>query len=102
MNTNLRLFESMEGEIDAYYTRGRAQGGARGDLPFMITNLTDKTYKGLAPGQSVVLSQIEKDGKIGYFPGSRVRGEKVGITRIGRDVLIKQIKSGKLKVDRVR
>lgn len=101
-NTNLRLFESMEGEIDAYYTRGRAQGGARGDLPFMITNLTDKTYKGLAPGQSVVLSQIEKDGKIGYFPGSRVRGEKVGITRIGRDVLIKQIKSGKLKVDRVR
>jgi hypothetical protein len=102
MNTNLRLFESMEGEIDAYYTRGRAQGGARGDLPFMITNLTDKTYKGLAPGQSVVLSQIERDGKIGYFPGSRVRGEKVGITRIGRDVLIKQIKSGKLKVDRVR
>ncbi len=102
MNTNLRLFESMEGEIDAYYTRGRAQGGARGDLPFMITNLTDKTFKGLAPGQSVVLSQIEKDGKIGYFPGSRVRGEKVGITRIGRDVLIKQIKSGKLKVDRVR
>ncbi len=102
MNTNLRLFESMEGEIDAYYTRGRAQGGARGDLPFMITNLTDKTFKGLAPGQSVVLSQIERDGKIGYFPGSRVRGEKVGITRIGRDVLIKQIKSGKLKVDRVR
>jgi hypothetical protein len=102
MNTNLRLFESMEGEIDAYYTRGRAQGGARGDLPFMITNLTDKTYKGLAPGQSVVLSQIEKDGKVGYFPGSRVRGEKVGITRIGRDVLRKQIKSGKLKVDRVR
>ena len=102
MNTNLRLFESMEGEIDAYYTRGRAQGGARGDLPFMITNLTDKTYKGLAPGKSVVLSQIEKDGKIGYFPGSRIRGEKVGITRIGRDVLIKQIKSGKLKVDRVR
>jgi hypothetical protein len=102
MNTNLRLFESMEGEIDAYYTRGRAQGGARGDLPFMITNLTDKTYKGLAPGQSVVLSQIERDGKIGYFPGSRVRGEKVGITRIGRDVLRKQIKSGKLKVDRVR
>jgi hypothetical protein len=102
MNTNLRLFESMEGEIDAYYTRGRAQGGARGDLPFMITNLTDKTFKGLAPGQSVVLSQIEKDGKIGYFPGSRIRGEKVGITRMGRDVLIKQIKSGKLKVDRVR
>jgi hypothetical protein len=102
MNTNLRLFESMEGEIDASYTRGRAQGGARGDLPFMITNLTDKTYKGLAPGQSVVLSQIEKDGKIGYFPGSRIRGEKVGITRMGRDVLIKQIKSGKLKVDRVR
>jgi hypothetical protein len=101
-NTNLRLFESMEGEIDAYYTRGRAQGGARGDLPFIITNLTDKNYKGLAPGQSVVLSQIERDGKIGYFPGSRVRGEKIGITRIGRDVLIKQIKSGKLKVDRVR
>lgn len=102
MNTNLRLFESMEGEIDAYYTRGRAQGGARGDLPFMITNLTNKTFKGLAPGKSAVLSQIERDGKIGYFPGSRVRGEKVGITRIGRDVLIKQIKSGKLKVDRVR
>ena len=102
MNTNLRLFESIQPEIDAYYTRGRAQGGARGDLPFMITNLTDKTFKGLAPGQSVVLSQIEKDGKIGYFPGSRIRGEKVGITRIGRDVLIKQIKSGKLKVDRVR
>lgn len=102
MNTNLRLFESMEGEIDAYYTRGRSQGGARGDLPFMITNLTDKTFKGLAPGQSVVLSQIEKDGKIGYFPGSRIRGEKVGITRINRGVLIKQIKSGKLKVDRVR
>jgi hypothetical protein len=102
MNTNLRLFESMEGEIDASYTRGRAQGGARGDLPFMITNLTDKTFKGLAPGQSVVLSQIEKDGRLGYFPGSRIRGEKVGITRINRDVLIKQIKSGKLKVDRVR
>ena len=102
MNTNLRLFESIEPEIDAYYTRGRAQGGARGDLPFMITNITDKTYKGLAPGQSVVLSQVEKDGKLGYFPGSRIRGEKVGITRIGRDVLKKQIKYGKLKVDRVR
>ena len=102
MNTNLRLFESMEGEIDAYYTRGRAQGGARGDLPFIITNLTDKTFKGLAPGQSVVLSQIEKDGRLGYFPGSRVRGEKIGITRINRDVLRKQIKSGKLKVDRSR
>jgi len=102
MNTNLRLFESIEGEIDAYYTRGRAQGGARGDLPFMITNLTDKTYKGLSPGQSVVLSQIERDGRLGYFPGSRIRGEKVGITRINRETLRKQIKSGKLKVDRVR
>jgi len=102
MNTNLRLFESIEPEIDAHYTRGRATGGARGDLPFMITNITDKTYKGLAPGQSVVISQIEKDGKLGYFPGSRIRGEKVGITRIGREVLRKQIKSGKLKVDRIR
>jgi len=102
MNTNLRLFESIEPEIDAHYVRGRATGGARGDLPFMITNITDKTYKGLAPGQSVVISQIEKDGKLGYFPGSRIRGEKVGITRIGRDVLRKQIKSGKLKVDRIR
>ena len=102
MNTNIRLFESIQPEIDSYYTRGRASGGARGDLPFTITNITDKTYKGLAPGQSVKISQVEKDGKLGYYAGSRVRGEKIGITRIGRDVLIKQIKSGKLKVDRIK
>ena len=60
-----------------------------------IQNLTEKTYKGLAPGQIVAISQVEKDGKIGYYPGSRIRGEKIGITRIGRETLRKQIKLGK-------
>ena len=97
IRTDSQLFDSIEGEIDAYYTRGRAQGGARGSIPFMITNTTDRKYKGLEPGESVSLDQIEKDGKLGYYG----RG-KEGITRINRIELKRQIKNGKLKVDRVR
>ena len=97
IRTDAQLFDSIESEIDAYYTRGRAQGGARGAIPFMITNTTDKKYKGLEPGESASLDQIEADGKLGYYG----RG-KAGITRINRIELKRQIKNGKLKVDRVR
>ena len=97
IRTNAQLFDSMENEIDAYYTRGRSLGGARGSIPFMITNTTDKKYKGLEPGESTTLDQIEKDGKLGYYG----RG-KEGITRINRIELKRQIANGKLKVDRVR
>ena len=97
IRTDSQLFDSIETEIDAYYTRGRAQGGARGAIPFMITNTTDKKYKGLEPGESASLDQIEADGKLGYYG----RG-KEGITRINRIELKRQIKNGKLKVDRVR
>ena len=71
-------------------------------MPIIITNITDKKFKGLQPGQSVNLAQVEADGTYGYYPGGQVMGEKTGITRIGRSQLEKQVKAGKLKVDRVR
>jgi hypothetical protein len=98
--TNAQLFDSIEGEIDANYTRGRATGGARGSLPFTITNTTNRKYKGLEPGQSVNIDQVEKDGKLGYYPTGQILGKKTGITRISREELKRQIKQGKLKVDR--
>ena len=100
--TNFQLYESLRNDIDASYTRGRAQGGARGSLPFIITNTTDQKFKGLQPGQSVTIDQVERDGTLGYYPGGQVMGVKAGITRIQRSQLEKQIKAGKLKVDRNR
>lgn len=101
-NDNYRLYESIIGEIDASYTRGRSQGGARGVLPFQIVNTSDKPIKKLKPGQSVSIAQVEKSGTLGYYPFGQVPGQKTGITRIGRSELEKQIKAGKLKIDRVR
>ena len=68
----------------------------------MITNTTDKRFKGLEPGQSVSIDQVEKDGTLGYYPQGQVMGVKAGITRIKKSQLEKQVKAGKLKVDRVR
>jgi len=100
--TNFQLYESILPEIASSYTRGRAQGGARGSLPYIITNTTDKKFKGLEPGQSVTIDQVERDGTLGYYPRGQTPGSKSGITRIQKSQLEKQIKAGKLKVDRVR
>ena len=100
--TNFQLYEAIIPEIESSYTRGRARGGARGSLPYMITNTTDKRFKGLEPGQSVSIDQVEKDGTLGYYPQGQVMGVKAGITRIKKSQLEKQVKAGKLKVDRVR
>ena len=59
------------------YTRGRAQGGARGSLPFQITNTSDRFLKGLEPGQTATIDQVERDGKLGYYPKGKV-GVQVG------------------------
>lgn len=99
---NFRLYDSLRDEIDAYYTRGRAQGGARGSLPFQIVNTTDRRFKKLAPGQAVSIAQVERNGTLGYYPIGQAPGTKAGITRIGRTELEKQIKAGKLKIDRNR
>ena len=99
---NFRLYESLRDEIDANYTRGRAQGGARGSLPFQIVNTTDRRFKKLAPGQAVSLAQVERNGTLGYYPFGQGVGTKAGITRISRSELEKQIKAGKLKIDRNR
>ena len=99
---NFRLYESLRDEIDANYTRGRSQGGARGALPFQIVNTTDRRFKNLNPGQAVSLAQVERNGTLGYYPLGQGVGTKAGITRIGRGELEKQIKAGKLKIDRNR
>ena len=100
--TNLQLYDEILPEIQSNYTRGRAQGGARGSLPFQITNTSDRFLKGLAPGQTVLIDQVERDGKLGYYPKGRAAGSKSGITRISESELKKQVQSGKLKVDRTR
>lgn len=100
--TNFRLYESVRDEIDAYYTRGRARGGARGSLPFQIVNTSGRRFKNLNPGQAVALAQVERNGTLGYYPLGQAAGTKVGITRIGRSELEKQIKAGNLKIDRSR
>ena len=101
-NNNFRLYESLRDEIDANYTRGRATGGARGALPFQIVNTTDRMFKKLKPGQAVSLAQVERNGTLGYYPLGQGVGTKAGITRISRSELEKQIKAGKLKIDRNR
>ena len=108
--TNSQLYDAIRPEIDALYTRGRAQGGARGSLPFQITNTSDRFFKGLAPGQTAIIDQVESDGKLGYYPKGRVgggvgrpsRSSKEGITRISESELKKQVQSGRLKLDRTR
>ena len=99
--TNSQLYDAIRPEIDALYTRGRAQGGARGSLPFQITNTSDRFFKGLAPGQTAIIDQVESDGKLGYYPKGRSQG-KSGITRISESELKKQVQSGRLKLDRTR
>ena len=99
--TNLQLYDELIPEIQGSYTRGRAQGGARGSLPFQISNTSDRVFKGLQPGQTATIDQIESDGRLGYYPRGRTAG-KTGITRIGEAELKKHVTSGKLKVDRTR
>ena len=99
--TNLQLYDELIPEIQGSYTRGRAQGGARGSLPFQISNTSDRVFKGLQPGQTATIDQIESDGRLGYYPRGRTAG-KTGITRIGESELKKHVTSGKLKVDRTR
>ncbi len=99
--TNSQLYEAIRPEIDALYTRGRARGGARGSLPFQITNTSDRFFKGLAPGQTAIIDQVESDGKLGYYPKGKSQG-KSGITRISESELKKQVQSGRLKLDRTR
>ena len=101
-NSNFRLYESIIPEIEGHYTRGRAVGGARGSLPFQITNTTDRKFKGLNPGQTIMIDQVESNGALGYYPRGRTIGSKKGITRIARSELEKHIKAGKLKLDRTR
>ena len=99
--TNSQLYDSIRPELDGYYTRGRAQGGARGSLPFQITNTSDRFFKGLAPGQTAIIDQVERDGRLGYYPKGKAGG-KSGITRISESELKKQVQSGRLKLDRTR
>jgi hypothetical protein len=99
--TNLQLYDEILPEIQGSYTRGRAQGGARGSLPFQISNTSDRVFKGLQPGQTATIDQVERDGRLGYYPKGRTAG-KTGITRIGEAELKKHVTSGKLKVDRTR
>ena len=99
--TNLQLYDELIPEIQGSYTRGRAQGGARGSLPYQISNTSDRVFKGLQPGQTATIDQIESDGRLGYYPRGRTAG-KTGITRIGEAELKKHVTSGKLKVDRTR
>ena len=98
--TNFQTYEALRSDLDQSYVRGRPKGGSRDFVPFKITNTTDRKFKGLEPGQSVSIAQVEGDGKLGYFPTGRVDKSKLGITRIGRGELEKQIKAGKLKIDR--
>jgi len=99
--TNLQLHDELIPEIKASYTRGRPLGGARGSLPFQITNTSDGFFKGLEPGQTVTIDQVESDGRVGYYPRGKTAG-KTGITRIGDKELRKHVESGKLKTDRTR
>lgn len=98
--TNFQTYEALRSDLDQSYVRGRPKGGSRDFVPFKITNTSDRKFKGLEPGQSVSIAQVEGDGKLGYFPTGRVDKSKAGITRIGRPELEKQIKAGKLKIDR--
>ena len=98
--TNFQTYEALREDLDQSYVRGRPKGGSRDFVPFKVTNTSDRKFKGLEPGQSVSIAQVEGDGKLGYFPTGRVDKSKVGITRIGRPELEKQIKAGKLKIDR--
>jgi hypothetical protein len=98
--TNYQTYEALRSDLDQSYVRGRPKGGSRDFVPFKITNISDKKLKGLEPGRSVSIAQVESDGKLGYFPTGRVDKSKLGITRIGRGELEKQIKAGKLKIDR--
>ena len=98
--TNFQTYEALRSDLDQSYVRGRPKGGSRDFVPFKITNISDKKLKGLEPGRSVSIAQVEGDGKLGYFPTGRVDKSKAGITRIGRGELEKQIKAGKLKIDR--
>ena len=99
--TNLQLHDELIPEIKASYTRGRPLGGARGSLPFQITNTSGGFFKGLEPGQTVTIDQVESDGRVGYYPRGKIAG-KTGITRIGDKELRKHVESGKLKTDRTR
>jgi len=99
--TNSQLYDAIRPEIDALYTRGRSLGGARGSLPYQITNTSDRFFKGLAPGQTATIDQVERDGKLGYYPKGKAAG-KSGITRISESELKKQVQSGRLKLDRTR
>tara|TARA_R110000823_G_scaffold277171_1_gene395728 strand:- start:1262 stop:3919 length:2658 start_codon:yes stop_codon:yes gene_type:complete len=98
--TNYQTYEALRSDLDQSYVRGRPKGGSRDFVPFKITNTSDRKFKGLEPGRSVSIAQVEGDGKLGYFPTGRVDKSKAGITRIGRGELEKQIKAGKLKIDR--
>ena len=98
--TNFQTYEALRSDLDQSYVRGRPKGGSRDFVPFKITNTSDRKFKGLEPGRSVSIAQVEGDGKLGYFPTGRVDKSKAGITRIGRGELEKQIKAGKLKIDR--
>ena len=98
--TNFQTYEALRSDLDQSYVRGRPKGGSRDFVPFKVTNTSDRKFKGLEPGQSVSIAQVEGDGKLGYFPTGRVDKSKKGITRIGRAELEKQIKAGKLKIDR--
>ena len=98
--TNFQTYEALRSDLDQSYVRGRPKGGSRDFVPFKVTNTSDRKFKGLEPGQSVSIAQVEGDGKLGYFPTGRVDKSKAGITRIGRAELEKQIKAGKLKIDR--
>jgi hypothetical protein len=97
--TNFQLYESIRPDIEALYNRGRPSGGARGQIPITLENTTDRKFKGLEPGQKVNIAQIERDGRLGYYPTGFQIGKK-GIVRINQTALEKALKDGKLKVDR--
>ena len=102
-NPNLRLYEGLRTEIASFYARGKPSGGSRGNLPYTITNISNKSLKKLASGESQSIAMIEADEQIGYYPDSRggLRGRGTsGITRITQKEVERLVKEGKIKITR--
>lgn len=95
--SNYSEYQALRGDLEATASRrgGKKIAGVQEFIPFEITNVSDRTLKKIAPGQTIQLKGVLKGGEIRYeVPGT------LKSTKIQKQVLDKLIREGKIKISR--
>ena len=98
---NYQEYHGLKRELDGYKGRGGMRDVGRGsrNLPFTITNVSDRSLKKLEPGESVGLQSILGDDSLRYY----ARGTRgADPTKLSKKELDRLLREGKIRISKIR